>query len=208
MASILGLSGGIGTGKSTVARFFESFGATVIDADAIVHELQAPGAPMLEEIKEAFGTELVDAEGRLDRHALGAIAFGDVAARKRLEEIVHPKVTATIADRVASAQAAGAPLIVIDIPLLFERSTRNPNGEFTHTFDSAVLVYASEQQQIERQMSRDGCDRESALQRVRAQLPIERKKAMADVVIDNTGSLEETRRQTMELFERFTEEPA
>ena len=208
MASVLGLSGGIGTGKSTVARFFDSFGATVIDADAIVHELQAPGAPMLDEITEAFGPELVDAEGRLDRQALGAIAFGDVAARKRLEEIVHPKVTATIAKRVASAQAAGAPLIVIDIPLLFERSTRNPNGEFTHSFDAAVLVYASEQQQIERQMSRDGCDRESALQRVRAQLPIERKKAMADVVIDNTGSLEETRRQTMELFERFTEERA
>ena len=86
--------------------------------------------------------------------------------------------------------------------------TRSPNGEFTHTFDAAVLVYASEQQQIERQVSRDGCDRESALQRIRAQLPIERKKAMADVVIDNTGSLEETRRQTMELFERFTEERA
>jgi dephospho-CoA kinase len=206
MASVLGLSGGIGTGKSTVARFFDSFGAIVIDADAIVHELQAPRAPMLDEITEAFGSELVDAEGRLDRQALGAIAFGDVAARKRLEEIVHPRVTATIAKRVASAQAAGAPLIVIDIPLLFERSTRNPKGEFTHTFDAAVLVYASEQQQVERQMSRDGCDRESALQRIRAQLPIERKKAMADIVIDNTGSLEETRRQTMELFERFTEE--
>jgi dephospho-CoA kinase len=208
MASVLGLSGGIGTGKSTVARFFDSFGAIVIDADAIVHELQAPGAPMLDEIKEAFGSELVDAEGRLDRQALSAIAFGDVSDRKRLEEIVHPKVTATIAERVASAQAAGASLIVIDIPLLFERSTRSPNGEFTHTFDAAVLVYASEQQQIERQISRDGCDRESALQRIRAQLPIERKKAMADVVIDNTGSLEETRRQTMELFERFTEERA
>jgi dephospho-CoA kinase len=208
MASVLGLSGGIGTGKSTVARFFDSFGAIIIDADAIVHELQAPGAPMLDEIKEAFGSELVDAEGRLDRQALGAIAFGDVAARKRLEEIVHPRVTATIAKRVASAQAAGGPLIVIDIPLLFERSTKDPNGEFTHTFAAAILVYASEQQQIERQMDRDGCDHESALQRVRAQLPIERKKAMADVIIDNTGSLEETRRQTMELFERFTEERA
>ena len=208
MASVLGLSGGIGTGKSTVARFFDSFGATVIDADAIVHELQAPGAPMLDEIKDAFGPELVDAEGRLDRQALGAIAFGDVAARKRLEEIVHPKVTATIAERVASAQASGAPLIVIDIPLLFERSTKDPSGEFTHTFDAAILVYAPEQQQIERQMSRDDCDHESALQRVRAQLPIESKKAMADVIIDNTGSLEETRRQTMELFERFTEERA
>ncbi|MCH8891475.1 MAG: dephospho-CoA kinase [Myxococcales bacterium] len=204
MASVLGLSGGIGTGKSTVARFLGSLGATVIDADAIVHELQAPGTPMLDEIVEAFGSDLIDAEGRLDRNALGAIAFRDAAARGRLEQIVHPKVIAAIAERVASAQAAGAPLIVVDIPLLFESRENNPNQESTPSFDATVLVYAPEQQQIERQMKRDGCDREAALQRIRAQLPIESKKAMADVVIDNSGSLEETQRQTRMLFERFT----
>ena len=204
MASVLGLSGGIGTGKSTVVRFLGSLGAIVIDADAIVHELQSPGTPMLDEIKEAFGAELVDADGRLDRKALGAIAFGDAAARGRLEQIVHPKVIATIADRVASAQAAGAPLIVVDIPLLFERRDNSPNRESNPSFDATVLVYAPEQQQIERQMKRDGCDREAALERIRAQLPIESKKAVADVVIDNSGSLEETRRQTRMLFERFT----
>jgi len=204
MASVLGLSGGIGTGKSSVVRFLDSLGATVIDADAIVHELQAPGSPVLDEITEAFGTDLVDAEGKLDRNALGAIVFRDVAARKRLEQIVHPKVIATIAERVAGAQAAGAPLVVVDIPLLFERSPDDPNRQSTPFFDATVLVYATEQQQIERQMERDGCDRETALQRIRAQLPIESKKAMADVVIDNSGSLEETRRQTRMLFERFT----
>jgi len=204
MASILGLSGGIGTGKSTVARFLDSLGATVIDADAIVHELQAPGTPMLDEIKEAFGPDLIDTEGRLDRNALGEIAFGDAAARERLEQIVHPKVIATIADRVASAQAAGTPLIVVDIPLLFERRENSPNRESPTSFDATVLVYAPEPQQIERQMKRDGCNREAALQRIRAQLPIESKKAMADVVIDNSGSLEETQRQTRMLFERFS----
>lgn len=204
MASILGLSGGIGTGKSTVARFLDSLGATVIDADAIVHELQAPGTPMLDEIKEAFGPDLIDTEGRLDRNALGKIAFGDAAARERLEQIVHPKVIATIADRVASAQVAGTPLIVVDIPLLFERRENSPNRESPTSFDATVLVYAPEPQQIERQMKRDGCNREAALQRIRAQLPIESKKAMADVVIDNSGSLEETQRQTRMLFERFS----
>jgi dephospho-CoA kinase len=204
MASVLGLSGGIGTGKSTVARFLNSLGATLIDADAIVHELQAPEAPMLDEIAEAFEPGIIDTEGRLDRNALGTTVFRDAAARRRLEQIVHPKVIAIIADRVASAQVAGTSLIVVDIPLLFDRRESSQSRKSTPHFDATVLVYAPEQQQIERQMKRDGCDREAALQRIRAQLPIESKKVMADVVIDNSGSLEDTQRQTRMLFERFT----
>jgi dephospho-CoA kinase len=204
MASVLGLSGGIGTGKSTVTRFLGSLGATVIDADAIVHELQSPGTPMLQEIAEEFGPSIIDTEGRLDRNALGAIVFRDAPARRRLEQIVHPKVIATITNRVASAQAAGTTLIVVDIPLLFERRESSPSRKSTPPLDATVLVYAQEQQQIERQMKRDGCDREAALERIRAQLPIESKKAMADVVIDNSGSPEETQRQARMLFERFT----
>jgi dephospho-CoA kinase len=207
MAAVLGLSGGIATGKSTVARFLASLGATVIDADAIVHELQTPGAPLLDAIAEAFGSDLIDAEGRLDRNALGAIVFRDPAARKQLEQMIHPKVVAMMAERVASAQAAGAPLIVMDIPLLFERAENSPNREATPPFDATVLVYAPKQLQIERQMSRDGCEREAALQRICAQLPIESKKALADIVIDNSGSLEETRLQTRRLFERFSAAP-
>lgn len=180
----------------------------MIDADAIVRELQTAGAPLLDEIADAFGSHLIDKEGELDRDALGATVFRDPEARKRLERIVHPKVIATIADRVAAAQAAGAPLIVVDIPLLFERSEGSPNRNSGPSFDATVLVYAPERQQIERQMNRDGCDREAALQRIRAQLAIESKKAMADIVIDNSGSLEETRRQTRGLFERFTTERA
>jgi len=208
MAAVLGLSGGIATGKSTVARFLASLGATLIDADAIVHELQAPGAPMLDAIAEAFGPDLIDAEGRLDRNALGAIVFRDPAARRRLEEIVHPQVVATMAERVAGAQAAGASLIVLDIPLLFERSESHPGRAAGPSFDATVLVYAPESLQVERQMRRDGCDRAAALERIRAQLPIESKKALADIVIDNSGSLEETQRQTRELFDRFSAAPA
>ena len=204
MASVLGLSGGIATGKSTVAGFLSSLGASVIDADAIVHELQAPGAPLLDEIAEAFGSDLIDAEGGLDRNALGTIVFGDPTARRRLEAIVHPKVIATMADRVAGAQATDTQLIVLDIPLLFERRENGSSQGLTSSFDATVLVYAPEQLQVERLMNRDGCDREAALQRIRAQLPIESKKSMADIVIDNSGSLEETQNQTRMLFERFS----
>jgi dephospho-CoA kinase len=205
MAAVLGLTGGIGTGKSTVAGILDALGATVIDADAIVRELQAPRMPILDEIAKAFGSHLIGTEGQLDRAALGEIVFRDPEARGRLEKIVHPAVQATIAERVSTAQAAGAPLIVVDIPLLFERSEKAPSRVTSPAFDATVLVYATEQQQVERQIGRDGCDREAALRRVRAQLPIESKKAMADVVIDNSVDLEETRRQTRELFERFSE---
>ncbi len=204
MARVLGLSGGIATGKSTVSHFLASLGASVIDADAIVRELQAPGMPMLEEIAAEFGSEVFDAEGHLDRSALAASVFRDSAARRRLEAIVHPKVTAIIAERVTSAQASGAPLIVVDIPLLFEARDGRSNAKAPSSFDASVLVYASEEQQIERQIARDGCNRDQALRRIRAQLPIESKQAMADVVIDNSGDVEETRRQVRRLFERFS----
>jgi dephospho-CoA kinase len=117
---LVALTGGIGTGKSTVARMFEELGATVLDADAIVRELQAPGAPVLDEIVAVFGPEVLDASGALDREALGAVVFRDAQARRRLEAIVHPRVGAEMARRVAAARAAGVPLVVLDIPLLFE----------------------------------------------------------------------------------------
>ena len=204
MAAVLGLSGGIGTGKSTVARFLAELGATVIDADSIVHELQAPGAPLLDEIADAFGAEIIDADGALDRAALADVVFRDPDAQARLAGIVHPKVAAVMSERMVRAQAAGAALIVLDIPLLFEGRKTRSDGASALPLDATVLVYAPEPLQIERQMERDGCDREKALRRIRAQLPIEDKKALADVVLDNSGSIEETERQARELFERFS----
>ncbi len=120
MAVIAGLTGGIGSGKSTVAGMLEKLGATVVDADAIVHELQAPGEPLLDEIAAEFGPEVIDADGALDREALGAIVFRDPEARQRLNRIVHPKVGAEFARRLQAARDSGVALIVLDIPLLFE----------------------------------------------------------------------------------------
>jgi dephospho-CoA kinase len=200
---VVGLSGGIGTGKSSVARLFAEAGALVIDADAIVHELQAPGMPMLAEIAEAFGPEVVRADGSLDRERLGGIVFRDPEARRRLGAIVHPKVGAEMLRRLEAARAAGARLVVLDIPLLFEGRKAGTGSAARLGFDTSVLAYAPEALQIERQIARDGYPRDEALRRIRAQLPIEEKRAMADHVIDNSGSLADTARQVRALAARL-----
>jgi dephospho-CoA kinase len=203
-AKVIGLSGGIGTGKSTVSRLLAELGASIVDADAIVHELQSAGAPMLDDIAAEFGPDVIDADGALDRAALGAIVFRDPDARTRLGRIVHPKVGVEMAKRMADAQRNGAALIVMDIPLLFEGRKAKTGGASALPFDLTVLVYAPVAAQIERQISRDGCDREEAERRIRSQLPIEDKKSMADVIIDNSGDPEATEAQVRDLFEHLT----
>ena len=201
MGVVVGLTGGIGSGKSTVARMFAELGATVIDADAIVHELQAPGAPMLEVIAEAFGSQLIGADGALDRAALADIVFRDPAARKRLNDIVHPEVGAEFARRVQAPLESGASLLVLDIPLLFEGRRAGTGTSATMRFDATVLVAVSEETQVARQIDRDSATREEALQRIRAQMPLDEKRALADHVIDNDGSLEKTERRVREIVE-------
>lgn len=198
---ILGLTGGIGTGKTHVARLFVKLGAPVIDADAITHELQARGSPLLAELAEIFGREILRPDGSLDRARLGDLVFRDAQARVRLEAIVHPAVGAEMARRIDAARAAGARLVILDIPLLFEVGGQGRAG-----VEAVILVYARAEQQIERQMARDGCTREEAERRLRAQRPIEEKRALADFVIDNSGSLADTERQVREVHARLSAE--
>jgi dephospho-CoA kinase len=199
VARVVGLTGGIGTGKSTVARLLAARGAVVIDADAIVHQLQAPGAPLVDEIVNAFGPDVLDAEGALDRARLADRVFRDPAARARLNAIVHPKVAARMATEIDEARRSGARLVVVDIPLLFETRPRERAGARAG-FDATVLVSCTREQQIERTVARDGCSYAEAERRVAAQMPIEDKRALADHVIDNSGAPEATERQVDALW--------
>jgi dephospho-CoA kinase len=201
---VIGLTGGIGTGKSSVSAMFAELGACVIDSDAIVHELQAPGAPMLAELAAEFGPGILRADGSLDRAALGDIVFRDETARKRLNAIVHPGVGRESTRRLAEAVARGVPLVVLDIPLLFETRAHGTASKANVGLETVVVVYAPRALQIERQLARNGYGRDEAERRVDSQIPIDEKRAQAHHVIDNAGTLEETRRQVRELYEALT----
>jgi dephospho-CoA kinase len=204
MTYILGLSGGIGSGKSTVTGILAELGATTIDADAIVHEQQAPGQPLLKKIAEAFGDDILRPDGSLDREALGAIVFRDDEARARLGAMMHPPVIAEMGRRAKAAVEAGDALVVLDIPLLFEGRVSGRGSGASLDFHATVCVWAAREVQIERTTKRDDCDVEEAVRRVAAQLPIDEKREMADHVIDNTGSIEETRKQVIDLVRHLT----
>lgn len=205
MTVVVGLSGGIGSGKSTVARILEKLGATLVDADAIVHEKQAPGSPMLAELAAEFGREILDADGALDRKALADRVFRDPEARARLGRIVHPPVISEMMRRAAAAIEAGDPMVVLDIPLLFE-GRKTGTGSAAHMkFDATIAVWVPRSVQIERTVARDGCTEEEARRRVEAQLPIDEKRDMADHVIDNSGTPEETESQVVALYHRLVD---
>ena len=208
MTVVVGLTGGIGSGKSTVGALLQERGAVLVDADAIVHELQAPGSPMLSEIARAFGDDVIDANGALDRKALAAKVFADAEARARLGLIVHPPTIAEMGRRMEAAKAAGVEVVVLDIQLLLEgRRTGTGSGALL-PFDTIVLAWVPVATQIERAAARDGASREEIEARVRAQMPLDEKRAMADHVIDNSGSPEETRRQVDALWRELRERRA
>lgn len=192
---LIGLTGGIGTGKSRVAELLRELGAAVECSDAIVRELQAPGGAGLEAIVATFGREYLTASGELDRPKLGKLVFNDPGARMKLNLLIHPLVTRETQARIALHRARGVAVIVADIPLLLEGKKSGVGSGAVLPFDRIALVYATEAQQLDRVMARDGLSREDALSRIRSQLPIEEKRALADVVIDNSGPWEATERQ-------------
>lgn len=187
----VGLTGGIACGKSTVSKMFEARGAHIVDADRIARDIVMPGQPALREVAEAFGDAVIAADGTLDRARLGSIVFADAAARKRLESILHPRIRAEM-KRQMEHWAATDPgsLTIADIPLLFESGL-----DKLYDFKDVIVVYAPREVQLERLMARDGLSREDAEKRLAAQMPIEEKRVLADVVIDNGGALSETQAQ-------------
>lgn len=204
MTCFIGLSGGIGSGKSTVSRLLNELGAIIVDADAIVHELQAAGQPMLKEIAAAFGDGVLTGDGALDRPALGSIVFRDTERRRELEQIVQPPVVAEMAHRAKVAIDEGVPMVVMDIPLLFEGKKTGRGSAAAMQYDATICVWVPLETQIERTMSRDKCDRGEAERRIAAQLPIDEKREMADHVIDNSGKPDQTSEQVKALYSQLT----
>ncbi len=190
LAPLVGLTGGIASGKSTVAAQLAALGVPVVDADAVAREVVAPGSEGLRRIAERFGEEVLRG-GDLDRERLGAIVFADEQARADLEGIVHPLVAARSAELLRRARSRpGVPYVVYEVPLLVEKGLAERMG-----MDAVVVVDVPEAVQLRRLLARDGLEEQEALARIRAQASREARRAAADFVIDNAGSPEATATQ-------------
>jgi dephospho-CoA kinase len=181
---LIGLTGGIASGKSTLAAALRARGVPVLDADALSRAAVAPGSPALAEIERAFGRGVLAADGSLDRRRMGALVFADEAARRRLEAIVHPAVRRAMAEETARLSAGGHDLAFYDTPLLFEVGLEA-------TLDAVVVVWAPPEAQRARLATRDGLGPAEAEARLAAQLPIDEKARRADFVVENVGAAAE-----------------
>jgi dephospho-CoA kinase len=197
---VLGLTGGIGSGKSLVAEMFRDLGAEVIDADQLAREVVEPGQPALQEIASTFGQEVLLPDGRLDRGALGRIIFTNPAARGKLNAITHPPIRERMEALVAARQSRPG-LLILDIPLLYE-------NDRLRAVEKVVVVWVDADTQEGRLRHRDGLGLEEARQRIAAQIPLGVKRDRADLVIDNSGTLEATRRQVEAIYRQYAEAPA
>ena len=189
----VGLTGGIGSGKSTVANLFARYGVPIVDTDVIAREVIAPGQPALREIVEAFGTELADPQGQLDRARLRQRVFDDPAARRQLEAILHPRIRAAAKERLA---ALDSPYCLIVVPLLVETN-------FVDIIDRVLVVDTDEQRQLERTSKRDRVPIEAVRKITAAQAKREARLARADDVIVNDGTIEDLERQVERLHSRY-----
>ena len=196
MKKIIGLTGGIASGKSTVSNWLISQGYPVVDADIAARKVVEPGMQALREITEAFGRDILLEDGTLDRKKLGAIIFSDEEKRQTLNAIVHPAVREWMRQETERAFSVGASVVIMDIPLLFE-------SKLTHMVEETVLVYVSMETQLKRLMDRDGYSEADALARIHAQMPIDDKRKLADYIIDNNGPVSETIEQVKEIMKQF-----
>lgn len=188
MAFILGVTGGIATGKSTVVDVFRKAGVPIVDGDLIAREIVEPGQPALKALVAAFGEKILT-EDRLNRKKLGEIVFNDPAKRQLLDRLLDGYLRGAITDQIKEA-AKTAPLVVADIPLLYE-------ADYQQYMDQVAVVYIPKELQLTRLMQRDHLTKEAALQRMKSQLSIEEKRQKADFLFDNQGTREETRQQVL-----------
>ncbi|KAF8195120.1 dephospho-CoA kinase-domain-containing protein [Pholiota molesta] len=195
---VVGLTGGIATGKSTVSALLKASHVPVVDADVIARQVVEPGTPALAKIRKEFGDEVLFPDGSLDRKKLGSVIFADETKRKKLNQIVHPAVRKQMLWQVLKLWITGNKYCIMDVPLLIE-------GGLWEWVGKVVLVYCSDELQLQRLMQRDGSSKEDASSRLNSQLPITEKVAYADVVIDNSGSKQELQAHVENLIRKLDE---
>jgi dephospho-CoA kinase len=194
MAFVVGLTGGIGSGKSAAAEHFARLGATVVDTDLIAHQLTGPGGAAVAEIARLFGSEYVDPSGALDRKRMRALAFSDPAAKRRLESLLHPMIRDESKRQI---DAATGPYVVHVVPLLVE------SPGYRERVQRVVVVDCPEEVQVERVMARSGLSGREVRAIMDAQVPRQSRLAAADDVIDNSGTLEQLHQQVGALHRRY-----
>ena len=190
MPRVLGLTGGIATGKSTVVSIFRALGFPVVDGDEIARLIVEPGKPALAAIADHFGSAVLFENGELNRKKLGEMIFSNPPKREALDQLLDPYLREAILQQVAEKKQE-APLVIVDIPLLFER-------KYESVVDQVAVIYVPESVQLARLMARDQLSENEAWARIRSQLPIDRKKEQAAVVFDNQGSVDATKKQVMD----------
>jgi dephospho-CoA kinase len=196
---VIGLTGGIASGKSTVARILERLGAVIIDADILSREAVAPGEPALEAIVAEFGGRMLNPDRTLNRQALGQLVFADPEARRRLEAITHPAIARMAEQKLAACRKESVPVVFYVAPLLIEAGR-------TGLVDEIWVVYADEATQMVRLIQRDGISPDDARRRLTAQMPMEEKKKFGRVVIDNRGTVLELEQQVGKVWAREIEQ--
>jgi dephospho-CoA kinase len=197
---LVGLTGGIASGKSLVARVFKDLGAHLVDADRIVHDLLGPGQKAGQEVLDYFGKELLLPDGRINRRKLGEIVFNDAEKRAWLNRCLHPRVFEAYQAQVRQMRSRSpGTIVVLDAALLIETG-------YHRKMDRVVVVYAKPEQQLERLINRDRFMKEEALARIQSQMPLGEKRGLADYVIDNRGSRESTEQQTREIYAKLKQD--
>ncbi|MCA0982513.1 dephospho-CoA kinase [Halobacillus yeomjeoni] len=196
MTVVVGLTGSIASGKSTVSNMFRNLNIPVIDADQLSREVVEPEQPAYEKIVRLFGEEVLHDDGAINRKKLGKIIFGDEEKRKALNEIVHPEVRKEMVHRRDFYKTQQYPAVVLDIPLLFE-------SNLTSYVDRTLVVYVDEETQLKRLMERDQSSREDAEQRINSQMSLNEKAEMADAVIDNNGTVDESFEQLKSILAKW-----
>ncbi|MDR2464972.1 MAG: dephospho-CoA kinase [Streptococcaceae bacterium] len=194
----LGLTGGIASGKSTIANFFIEKGIPIIDGDKVARGVQEKGSPALREIEASFGKEFLLENGELNRKKLGELIFSSKSQREKLDKLMNPFLRQAF-EKEKSFLNGTAPLVVLDIPLLFEKDYRSE-------VDAVMLAYIHPSEQLKRLMIRDGLSEEEAIQRISSQMEMEEKRKRSDFVIDNNGTKESLQEQLEEFFQKMMEE--